>query len=156
MQSRQIQKTKQTIHPAVSPYPKWQRETLTKSARSLVCLRQYLMLEGNAGEWNSPYWMLLLQGEDYFWKFLPLFFFWFPLMRASKLLYYDRAGVSKGTLAGGTQFGTPNDLKKLYAFQGERFSSFCCLSADKRSPKNPLASTRHFTKYQLNYCNRKI
>ena len=48
-------------------------------------------------------------------------------MRASKLLYYDRAGVSKGTLAGGTQFGTPivkNDLKKLYVFQGERFSSF--------------------------------
>ena len=33
-------------------------------------------------------------------------------MRASKLLYYDRAGVFKGTLAGGTQFGTPNDLKK--------------------------------------------
>ena len=45
-------------------------------------------------------------------------------MRASKLLYYDRAGVSKGTLAGGTQFGTPNDLKKLYVFQGESFSSF--------------------------------
>ena len=34
-------------------------------------------------------------------------------MRASKLLYYDRAGVSKGTLAGGTQFGTPNDLKDI-------------------------------------------
>ena len=45
-------------------------------------------------------------------------------MRASKLLYYDRDGVSKGTLAGGTQFGTANDLKKLYVFQGERFSSF--------------------------------
>ena len=85
------------------------------------------MPEGNAGECNSPYWILLLQGEDYFWKFFHLFFFWFPLTRASKLLYYDRAGVSKGTLAGGTQFGTPivkNDLKKLYVFQGERFSSF--------------------------------
>ena len=82
------------------------------------------MPEGNAGECNSPYWILLLQGEDYFWKFFHLFFFWFPLTRASKLLYYDRAGVSKGTLAGGTQFGTPNDLKKLYVFQGESFSSF--------------------------------
>ena len=42
---------------------------------------------------------------------------WFPLTRASsKLLYYDRARISKGNLLGGTQFGTTvvkNDFNKL-------------------------------------------
>lgn len=60
-------------------------------------------------------------------KCLHLFFSWLPLKRASsKFLYYDRAGVFKGTLVGGTQFGTPilkNDLNKLYVLQGEPFSS---------------------------------
>ena len=39
-QSRQIQKTKPTVHLAVSPHSKWQRETLAKIA-SLPCLRQF-------------------------------------------------------------------------------------------------------------------
>ena len=32
---------KPTIHPAVYPHSKWQRETLAKIARSLLCLRQF-------------------------------------------------------------------------------------------------------------------
>ena len=111
---------KPSIHPAVYSHSKWQRETLAKIARSLLLFKTILNARRHS-KWTQQSILIINTVTARRRLLLQVFLFilrWFPLTRASSklLVYYYRAGISKGASVDGIQFGTPivkNDLNKL-------------------------------------------
>ena len=82
---------------------------------------------------------------------------WFPLTRASsKLLYYDRAGISKGTLLGETQFGTPIVKNDLNLYRIRLNQSLCRFLENSCRTMQVNISFIQLGKRPSSFCYRRI